>query len=191
MPDGEQRNSFILSTTDRRFVYHIPGSGYAACPAPSPHTQLTTPPGQVSSPLVTSLPFTRVLQSGRVCQTIGEAALRWRPIQAGTLSRRHFLSHVATCSLSIAIEWGDSSALEPRSIPVECLPAVSPACFRTSPHGLQPQCTQMTVLPMRLRAQNPYLGTARGRQGLNGKSTPTSSYYSCDLGPPPLVDKAE
>ena len=94
---GNNSNSFVLSH-NRQTVYahHMPGSGYAACPAPSPHTAYH-PPGQVSSPLVTSLPFTRVLESGRVCQTIGEAAcggdpFRLEPCPAGTLS------HVATCS---------------------------------------------------------------------------------------------
>lgn len=158
---------------------------------PQAHTQLTTPPGQVSSPLVTSLPFTRVLQSGRVCQTIGEAAcggdpFRLEPCPAGTLS------HVATCSQHCN-RVGRQQCPEPRSIPVECLPAVSPACFRTALHmGCSHSVYPDDCPPHAPAAQNPYSSAQPGgRQGLNGKSTPTSSYYSCDLGPPPLVDKAE
>ena len=100
---------------------------------PQAPTQLITPPSQVSSPLVTSLPFTRVLESGRVCQTTGEAACGGDPFRLEPCSAGTFSAIVATCSQH-RNRVGRQQCPEPRSIPMERLPAVSPACSRTALH---------------------------------------------------------
>ena len=103
------------------------------------------------------------------------------------------LSAMWPLALSIAIEWGDSSALSPRvslrSTSHQCpQPALEPLSTQVCSRSVYPD----DCPPHAPAAQNPYSSAQPGgRQGLKGKSTPTSSYYSRDLGPPPLVDKAE
>lgn len=86
---GNNSNSFVLSH-NRQTVYahHMPGSGYAACAAPSPHTAYHPTRPSFQSPGHFS-PFHQGPGKWQGLPDHRRSCLRWRPIQAGTLSCRH------------------------------------------------------------------------------------------------------
>ena len=145
-------------------------------PAPSPHTTYHPTMASFQSPGHFS-PFHQGPGKWQGLPGHRRSCLRWRPIQARTLFCRHS-QPLWPLALSIAIEWGDSSALSPGV----SLWSASQQCPQPAPEPLSTRACSCSVYPGHCpphvpAAQNPYsLAQPGGRQGLSRKSTPTSSY---------------
>ena len=187
---GNNINSFILSHNGQMvYAHHMPGSGYAPHPAPSPHTTYHPTVPSFQSPGHFS-PFHQGPGKWQGLPDHRRSCLRWRPIQARTLFCRHS-QPLWPLALSIAIEWGDSSALSPGV----SLWSASQQCPQPAPEPLSTRACSCSVCPGDCpphapAAQNPYSSAQPGAGKVLMESRLLLPHTARGLGPPSLADKA-